>query len=142
MRVVLFENEGDHAVRIKTALESKADICVECVATEYEFTCRIESFRECPPAAFILDLIVDWTEPEIEVPAPLEVRRDGSNYAGARCFRLLACDPRTSPVPVIFYSGCRRSDLDAILEGSFHFLSKDYGDDRPLLDLVRRLCLV
>ena len=139
MRVVLLENEPDVAVQIKDTLEVAQGMVVECIYTEYEFRRRIHSLTASPPSAFVLDVIVDWTEPGVDVCAPIEVVKDGPFYAGVRCYSLLSADPRTEAIPVVFYSGCRRSDLDGMITGPINFLSKDYGDHRELLRLLEEL---
>jgi hypothetical protein len=139
VRVILLENEADQAERIRSSLAVIRDVEVECISTEYQFTTKIEAFRAHPPALFILDVIVDWTEPGEDVDAPSIVLRDGPFAAGVRCFERLAADAHTKIVPVVFYTGCRRSDLEGLIEAPFEFLSKDYGDHRPLVKMVDRL---
>lgn len=126
-------------VLLRQAIEGAT---VESIGTEAEFRQGFEKVAEDPPACILMDVMLPWTIPGIDAaPAPREVREGGFFRAGLRCQELLANDPRTRRIPVIFYTVLENSDLKLAapqFPEKVRYLRKD-SDDLDLIGLIQDL---
>jgi len=103
MTIVLVEDfEQDWMIK---HLEETFEVRVRLIKTESEFRGQLDQIDLNPPQAFIIDMILPWTEPAPGQPrAPKDVKAGGKERAGFRCQRLLAERESTRAIPVIFFS--------------------------------------
>lgn len=136
-RLVIVEDDPQYAESIKDTLtRAFPGATTECVRTEHEFLSRLDDYRTHPPQAFIVDVMLRWTDPAPAMPVPPpEVQEQGFYRAGFRCQRALADDPRTRDVPVIFHTILEESDIDDSLPKHVKYAPK--GSDGE--ELVRQI---
>lgn len=105
------------------------------ISTEYEFGNRFEEIATDPPKVILLDMMLRWTDPAPSMPKrPPEVREGGLTQAGRRCEQRLQADPRTSSVPIIFYTVLEREDVGDLPANVVH-VEKD-ADPAELIRVI------
>ena len=124
MRILVVEDIEQQADWLCEKLrESYHPAELQWVRTESEFHARVEEFRKNPPDLAIIDMMLAWSDPMLEVPdAPSDVTDDGRR-AGLRCIRLLRADPRSAKIRIIIRTVLEDIDFD---EG-------EVPDDVPLV---------
>jgi CheY-like chemotaxis protein len=145
MYIVHVEDDPLQAGFIRTALEKEfPGVRVERISTELDFYRRLESLDKMPDV-FIVDVMLRWTDPGIEMqPPPQEVERGGFYQAGIRCGRKIAAHETARHVPIIFYSMLERSDLEQELKGALvnaTYLSKEPNLEE-LIQEIRTLTVI
>lgn len=89
------------------------DATVETLYTEEEFRTHLPRLRAAVPDLVVMDVMLRWSFPRPDPPAPPEDVVTGGYYrAGLRCARLLRDDARLRDVPVVLYTILERSDLE------------------------------
>lgn len=116
MKIVIVEDDHLQAQDLQAALrrEFEAGFEVELVRTEHSFYSRLDLWAVEPPALFILDAMVRWTDPappDEMPPMPDDVREGGFYRAGIRCWRRLTAQPILQEVPVILFTILNGKDL-------------------------------
>ena len=124
MRILVVEDIEQQAEWLCEKLrESYKSAELQRVRTESEFHARVEEFRKNPPDLAIIDMMLAWSDPMLEVPdAPSDVTDDGRR-AGLRCIRLLRADPRSAKIRII---------IRTVLE-DIDFYEGEVPDDVPLV---------
>ena len=138
--VVLVEDDPMAANWVADHLTRVFDVQVKLIRTELGFREQIEQFRRDPPQAFVIDMILPWTEPgPVLTRAPREVLTEGNYRAGLRCQRLLAAHEVTRQIPVIFFSAFPSRDFEEIkdLESTTPYVQKN---DLAKLEMELRRC--
>jgi CheY-like chemotaxis protein len=115
---------------------------VTTLSSEYQFREHLTTMRESPPDLVLLDVMLRWTLPAPNAPAPPpEVAEGGYYRAGLRCANLLQADEQLRKVPVVLYTILERSDLERdnkALPANSSYVGKS-GDVEVLLRKVRDL---
>jgi hypothetical protein len=113
MYVTIVEDDYYQADLIEESLRNRfRDIRCRRLRTEHEFRTAIPELVADPPNAFIVDVMLRWTDPAPEMPkAPPNVRRGGSHRAGLRCKKLLADTPALRDIKTILYTVLDKADL-------------------------------
>lgn len=110
--------------------------------TELEFEESVSGLVLRPPNIFILDVVLKWTTPSVEMkPRPEQVRTEGRRRAGFRCFERIQGFELLKNIPVIFYSILGVNDLYGdlpALKGTFVHLEKD-SNAGELIGAIQRL---
>lgn len=92
------------------------DARIEHIRTELDFYKWLDS-QEHLPDVFIIDVMLRWTDPGIDLqPPPDNVELGGFYRAGLRCERKIAEHETARHVPVILYSVLERNDLEQELK--------------------------
>ena len=142
MKVVLVEDIADWQ---EIAKESMGQLGVEIanLATELEFYQAIPDLEMAPPALFVIDVMLPYTDPSREMPGiPEEVIKNGWQNAGIRCQLKLAQSAVLATIPVVFWTISSeeqlRKEFSGRLPSNCTYVSKD--DDLSRLTYeVRRL---
>jgi CheY-like chemotaxis protein len=146
MHILIVEDDYIQASSLQEALRQALGregrkIDIDRIATEERFRAKLGEIARDKPDVIIMDVMLRWTDAAEPLPeAPEEVRREGYHRAGIRCQRLLAENPETRNIPVIFYTVLEESDLKPELEdlvGNFVYLSKN-SSVAPLVEEIRR----
>ncbi len=145
LRIVVVKDDASYAESLERSLSRGfPGAVIERVSTEHEFLGRLTSYQELPPSAFIVDVMLRWTDPAPDMPSPPEdVQRDGFYTAGVRCWERLRSNTRTQGVPVVFHTVLERGDLTPVAAGGglpphVGFSAKD-ADGAALVEEVRRV---
>ena len=150
MRIVLLEDDPHQSKWIQEQIQrAYSDAEFTVIATEVEFVRSLHSgvFREAPPVAFVLDIMVRWTDPspKIEEP-PADVQFEGFYRAGIRCLRRLRKNHELSKVPVVLFTILDSTDLDHDLmplkaEGlEFTLIRKEHSTPKLLKAIENARC--
>jgi CheY-like chemotaxis protein len=92
------------------------NVKIEHIRTELDFYKRLDSLEQLPDV-FIIDVMLRWTDPGIDMqPPPDDVKVEGFYRAGLRCERKIAAHETARYVPVILYSALERNDLEPELK--------------------------
>jgi CheY-like chemotaxis protein len=119
MKIVLVEDDYLEEELVRQVLRERFRIQYEdirTISTECEFhqEARKIATSPTPPQLVIIDVMMRWTNPAPDMPAPPDqVRKEGATRAGLRCAELL--DALNPAIPILFYSILDRSDLDTDL---------------------------
>jgi CheY-like chemotaxis protein len=145
MHILVVEDDHLQAEVICPRLRDAFAGCnVELIRTESEFRSRLDTIAAAPPSVVVLDMMLRWADPRPGMPEPPEdVVREGHNFAGLRCERLLAERESTRGIPVILYTVLEQIDLESILKRlspSTKHLRKQ-SDLMPLIEFIRRRVL-
>ncbi len=124
MRILVVEDIEQQAEWLCGELRKRHKAAtVDHVRTESDFHAHVEEFRKNPPDLAIIDMMLRWSDPRLDMPdSPPDVTDDGRR-AGLRCIRLLRADPRSAKVPIIIRTVLEDIDFD---EG-------EVPDDVPLV---------
>lgn len=86
---------------------------VVTLTTEEEFRANLRGLRADVPDLVVMDVMLRWSDPRPDQPAPPEDVVSGGYYrAGLRCAQLMAEDDRLRGVPVVLYTILERGDLE------------------------------
>jgi hypothetical protein len=129
MYIIHVEDDHLQADLLHLTLKSEfPGINVERISTELDFYNRLESLEQVPDV-FIIDVMLRWTNPSIDMQSPpQDVAQEGFYRAGLRCGRKIAAHEIARHVPVIFYSVLERTDLEQELKsvpGNITYLTKE-----------------
>ena len=137
LRVLLVEDDHIQRANARQAIESAFDAEVETKSTESEFQRDFEAIASNPPHIAVLDIMLRWANPVLDMqPAPSEVTSQ-PQHAGLRCASLLK-DPRTSAVKVILYSVLSSDDLGVRPPEGADWIIKDL-DFQNLIESIRAI---
>jgi CheY-like chemotaxis protein len=142
MDILLLEDDHNQVELIVAELRGGFPAAkIVTISTERDFRSRFEEIAVNPPAIFLIDIMVRWTdsEPNLEV-RPQEVKEEGFYRAGLRCLKLIKLDDRTKDIPVIFYTVLENHDLTGQMDLSekIVYLQKE-SSFGPLLAQIRYL---
>jgi CheY-like chemotaxis protein len=145
MYIVHVEDDQLQADLVRAVLEREfSGAKIERLSTELDFYKRLESLEQMPDV-FIIDVMLRWTDPGIEMQPPSqEVEREGFYRAGLRCGKKIASHETARHVPIIFYSMLERSDLEQELTGvlgNVTYLSKG-TNLKELIQEIRILTVI
>lgn len=143
MRILIVEDDYLQAEWIYSNLAQEFPRAqFDRISTESDFRSRFDEIANNSLDVIVLDVMLRWTDPIPElVPPPDDVQQGGFYRAGLRCERLLACDDRTSHLPVILYTVLESSDLDHELRNlreHVQYLTKE-SDLSPLIQRIREI---
>lgn len=139
MRAVIVEDDYLQADWLKQTIQSAFHGAqVDCIRTEYAFRQALADLRKSPPDVLLLDVMLRWTNPGMDVSAPDDVREGQYYRAGLRCERLLREFPETKALPVILYTMLEGKDLK---EDFTHLSSRTcyVGKDSDASQLIQTL---
>jgi CheY-like chemotaxis protein len=115
---------------------------VTALSSEQQFREHLPTLRSSPPDLVVMDVMLRWTLPSPDAPAPpADVAEGGYYRAGLRCANLLLTDDRLRTVPVILYTILERGDLERdskTLPSNSSYVGKS-SDIEVLLRKVRSL---
>lgn len=140
-RLVLFEDLVDWQDIARDRLEN-AGYSVTVIHTEEEFYRKVSEFEADPPVCFVIDMMVVWTEPALNMPpAPDEVKKNGFRRAGARCQKKIGESKLLKSIPVVFWTILSEERLTEEYQGSLPknccYLSKDMEIEK-LIEMIGR----
>jgi len=142
MRVLIVEDDYLQADWLGQILRDQlSGVEIEHIRSEQKFYDWLESLKSSPPDLVILDVMLRWTDPGSEIPAPEEVSKGGYYRAGLRCEKLLRQKEGTRSTPVILYTVLEALDLGAEIDkisDKSKYLGKS-SDPSPLIDVARNL---
>ena len=88
-----------------------ADVTV--LSSEHQFRDYLPALRSSPPDLVLMDVMLRWSLPSPNAPAPPPDVAEGGYYrAGLRCAHLLLAEEQLHHVPVVLYTILERSDLE------------------------------
>lgn len=113
-RFVVVEDDHLQEGPLAEHLESVfSDAAVETLCTEEQFRAHLPAMRVARPDLVVMDVMLRWSDPRPDQPAPPEDVVSGGYYrAGLRCTGLLLDDPALHDVPVVLYTILERGDLE------------------------------
>ncbi len=143
MRVVVVEDDYLQAETIVASLkEAFTDIEVDSLYSESDFRAELASFREIPPDAFVIDIMLRWAYPREDSPIPPPDVEKARHYrAGLRCEQILGQYDETRDIPVILYTVLAENNLEGELDSlrpTSRFLGK-VSEYRNLIPEIRGL---
>jgi len=144
MKIVIVEDDYLQAEGVREALDAAfPGAKIDRIATELEFSDRLDELRGEIPDVVVMDVMLRWTDPEPEMRYPPDaIRRAGPSRPGFRCRKLLQQHERTRNIPVILYTVLSRDDLDRDLKmlgsDAVEFVAKD-SDFTELIQRIREL---
>jgi len=110
--------------------------------SEHQFSENIHTLQNSPPDLILMDVMLRWTIPSPNSPAPpAEVAEGGYYRAGLRCANLLLANERLREVPVVLYTILEQADLERDgnrLPANCSYVGKS-GDIEVLLRKARAL---
>jgi hypothetical protein len=114
MRVVVVEDDYLQAESIQTWLcDAWPHIEIERIETEQEFRDQLVIQSTHPPDAFIVDVMLRWSDPSPDIDvAPDDIREQGFSQAGLRCVELLQEGIETQQVPIVIYSILDKEEIE------------------------------
>jgi DNA-binding NarL/FixJ family response regulator len=144
MKILIVEDDHLQADWIRTTLESGLEGAnVEHIRTEHDFQQHFDEIASDPPNVVVMDVMLRWSDPAPEIPAPPDnVRTEGFYRAGLRCSRLLARNERTTRIPVILFTVLEHSDLEDELQKlgrNIIYLRKEADADQLVAAVRSRL---
>jgi len=115
---------------------------VTVLSSEHQFREHLATLRSSPPDLVLMDVMLRWSLPSPNAPAPPPEVADGGYYrAGLRCANLLYADERLHHVPVVLYTILERTDLERdhkALPPNSSYVGKS-NDPEVLLRKIRQL---
>jgi CheY-like chemotaxis protein len=123
MSRVIYVVEDDYLHRewiVTTLRQNFNDLEVKEIKTHSGFESSFKTIADDHPAAVIMDVMLQWKDDAVAKDAE---NLESYRRAGLECARMLAKDPRTAKVPVIFYSVLERANLRDVPKGAI-YLSK------------------
>lgn len=111
---------------------------VELVGSESAFVAETSAWVDDPPAAFVLDMMVAWSNGTSAIPT--EIAFLGYFESGLRCARRLVELEIAEPRQILFMTALPRAEVAGAEE--YTFLRKSADLDLAVLDSFLRLNLV
>jgi hypothetical protein len=140
MNICLVEDDYLQADWISAQISKRFKTAnVQIIKTEQKFRAEFQKLVQSPPAVFVIDVMLRWTDPSptMESP-PKDVQVNGFYRAGVRCAKMLAANPKTKKSRVILFTVLEKTDLEDDLKtlgkGLVH-IRKD-ADLSPLMTAI------
>jgi len=133
MRIAIVEDDVETSQWLTHLLsEEFPGVEILAINNESSFRRTLPELAAKPPNVVVLDMLLRWSDSPAEPSAMTDFV-----LAGLRCQKLLASDPRTKWIPVIFYTAVEQHEIPWFRLPKNVFYSLKGGDPLDFLRKVR-----